>query len=173
MLHIGHLIVERPSSDFHFTTCDLIRVILSQGTTIDWNMNKICYPMFRQSRLVCYAPSRPFKSAAHLQACQPDKAQRPEASGVRERGFQSKEPIPKASPQPLSTLRLPFWSCRSTWRRAGINTLRCLIGCTVGDFSALWILQTYQPELGMGNIMAISSGSSLERVNQLRALCTN
>jgi hypothetical protein len=31
------------------------------------------------------------------------------------------------------------------------------VGCTVGDFSALWTLQTYAPELGMGTIMAISS----------------
>jgi len=50
-----------------------------------------------------------------------------------------------------------FWSCRGTWKRAGINTLRCLVGCTVGDFSALWTLQTYAPDLGMGTIMALSS----------------
>jgi hypothetical protein len=50
-----------------------------------------------------------------------------------------------------------FWNCRGTWKRAGINTLRCLVGCTVGDFSALWTLQTYAPELGMGTIMALSS----------------
>ncbi|KAJ0426685.1 hypothetical protein BJY00DRAFT_100 [Aspergillus carlsbadensis] len=53
----------------------------------------------------------------------------------------------------------PFWSCRHTWRRAGINTLRCLVGCTVGDFSALWMLQTYAPDLGMGTIMAASMAS--------------
>lgn len=162
MLHTGHhLILEVPSPNLNLTTNDLIRVVLSQGTTIDWSMNQIRYAMFRQSRLVCYAPSRPFRSATHLQACQPDRAQRPEGPGAKERGCQSQESIPKASPQLLSTLRPPFWSCRSTWRRAGINTLRCLIGCTVGDFSALWILQTYHPELGMGNIMAISSGLSL------------
>ena len=50
-----------------------------------------------------------------------------------------------------------FWTCRGTWRRAGVNTLRCLVGCTVGDFSALWILQTYAPNLGMSTIMALSS----------------
>ncbi|KAJ6119013.1 hypothetical protein N7471_013633 [Penicillium samsonianum] len=49
-----------------------------------------------------------------------------------------------------------FWACRSTWRRAGINTLRCLVGCTLGDFTALWTLQTYYPELGMGTIMGAS-----------------
>lgn len=56
-----------------------------------------------------------------------------------------------------SLLSAPFWSCRSTWRRAGLNTLRCLAGCTAGDFSALWMLQTYYPELGMNTIMLASS----------------
>ncbi|KAL2840034.1 hypothetical protein BJX68DRAFT_247251 [Aspergillus pseudodeflectus] len=55
----------------------------------------------------------------------------------------------------------PFWSCRHTWRRAGINTLRCLVGCTLGDFSALWMLQTYFPDLGMGTIMATSMASGI------------
>lgn len=60
------------------------------------------------------------------------------------------------SPSP-SIWRLTFWKCRHTWRRAGVNTLRCLVGCTVGDFSALWMLQTYYPELGMATIMGASS----------------
>ncbi|KAL4777238.1 hypothetical protein BDW60DRAFT_172429 [Aspergillus nidulans var. acristatus] len=60
-----------------------------------------------------------------------------------------------------SLLTRRFWTCRSTWRRAGINTLRCLIGCTVGDFAALWTLQTYCPELGMGTIMAASMASGI------------
>lgn len=68
----------------------------------------------------------------------------------------------KSSPpgSSLSTFSRAFWACRSTWRRAGINTLRCLIGCTVGDFSTLWTLQSYYPELGMNTIMLASSASS-------------
>ncbi|PTU19710.1 hypothetical protein P175DRAFT_0503240 [Aspergillus ochraceoroseus IBT 24754] len=61
----------------------------------------------------------------------------------------------------LSPVRLAFWTCRSTWRRAGINTLRCLVGCTAGDFSALWMLQTYLPDIGMGSIMALSMVSGI------------
>ncbi|OJJ01857.1 hypothetical protein ASPVEDRAFT_130291 [Aspergillus versicolor CBS 583.65] len=61
----------------------------------------------------------------------------------------------------LSPLQRKFWTCRSTWRRAGINTLRCLIGCSIGDFSALWMLQTYFPALGMGTIMAASMASGI------------
>ncbi|KAL7919029.1 hypothetical protein ACQKWADRAFT_213555 [Trichoderma austrokoningii] len=64
------------------------------------------------------------------------------------------------SPSP-SIWRLPFWKCRHTWRRAGVNTLRCLVGCTVGDFSALWLLQTYYPDLGMTTIMGASMVSGI------------
>ncbi|KAH8814801.1 hypothetical protein F5884DRAFT_817303 [Xylogone sp. PMI_703] len=60
-----------------------------------------------------------------------------------------------------SAWRLAFWTCRSTWRRAGINTLRCLVGCTIGDFSSLWLLQTYYPELGMAAIMGVSMVSGI------------
>ncbi|KAG9662575.1 hypothetical protein KCU64_g1855, partial [Aureobasidium melanogenum] len=61
----------------------------------------------------------------------------------------------------LSISKRAFWSCRGTWKRAGINTFRCLIGCTIGDFSSLWTLQTYVPDLGMGTIMALSMTSGL------------
>jgi hypothetical protein len=72
----------------------------------------------------------------------------------------SKERVPitkRTHPTSLSPFVKPFWTCRHIWRRAGINTLRCLVGCTFGDFSALWMLQTYFPELGMGTIMGLSS----------------
>lgn len=63
-----------------------------------------------------------------------------------------------ASPGPAgSMLGLAFWSCRSTWKRAGINTFRCLVGCTSGDFSALWMLQSYYPEMAVNTSMALSS----------------
>ncbi|KAL2812940.1 hypothetical protein BJX63DRAFT_233297 [Aspergillus granulosus] len=71
----------------------------------------------------------------------------------------SQVPAPKG--RSVSPWSRPFWSCRHTWRRAGINTLRCLVGCTAGDFSALWMLQTYAPDLGMGTIMAASMASGI------------
>ncbi|KAJ5635096.1 uncharacterized protein N7484_008409 [Penicillium longicatenatum] len=55
-----------------------------------------------------------------------------------------------------SILNRKFWSCNSTWKRARINTLRCLLGCTIGDFSAMWTLQSFYPELGMNTIMLVS-----------------
>ncbi|KAJ8100158.1 hypothetical protein POJ06DRAFT_125329 [Lipomyces tetrasporus] len=54
-----------------------------------------------------------------------------------------------------------FWGSRQTWKRAGINTFRCLVGCTMGDFSALWFLQTNYPDIGMGVVMAVSMGAGL------------
>lgn len=60
-------------------------------------------------------------------------------------------------PQSQNHLTFKFWTTKSAWKRASINTLRCLVGCTLGDFSALWILQTYYPHLGMGLIMGASS----------------
>jgi hypothetical protein len=61
-----------------------------------------------------------------------------------------------------ASLTIPqFWTSRATWKRAAVNTFRCLIGCTAGDFSAMWYLQLSHPALGMGTIMAISSASTL------------
>jgi hypothetical protein len=61
------------------------------------------------------------------------------------------------TPAPVSITSIAFWSSRAVWKRASVNTTRCLIGCTAGDFSAMWILQAYYPELSMGIIMPISS----------------
>ncbi|KAE8383858.1 hypothetical protein BDV26DRAFT_250914 [Aspergillus bertholletiae] len=66
-----------------------------------------------------------------------------------------------ANRQSVSAWQFNFWQCRHTWKRAGINTLRCLVGCTLGDFSALWMLQTFYPGLGMGTIMAASMASGI------------
>lgn len=52
---------------------------------------------------------------------------------------------------------LGFWGSQHLWKRAGINTFRCLIGCSLGDFSAMWYLQLNHPDIGMGLIMGIAS----------------
>ncbi|KFY09689.1 hypothetical protein V492_05380 [Pseudogymnoascus sp. VKM F-4246] len=57
---------------------------------------------------------------------------------------------------PPSAFSSEFWSSRAVWSRAGVNTLRCLVGCTLGDFSSMWYLQAFHPDLGTGAIMAIS-----------------
>merc|ERR1712230_91033 len=52
--------------------------------------------------------------------------------------------------------KVEFWTVGSVWKRASVNTLRCLLGCTTGDFSTLWYLQAYHPGLEMGVTMALS-----------------
>ncbi|CAG8089757.1 unnamed protein product [Penicillium olsonii] len=124
-------------------------------------MNFIRHPVpLRQSHLFSRVATRPFRSATQLQACHSEKTRQAEGSKEKLQTCQSKNAATSPS-QPLSTLSLQFWNCKSTWRRAGVNTLRCLVGCTAGDFSALWILQTYYPELGMGTIMAMSMASGI------------
>lgn len=39
---------------------------------------------------------------------------------------------------PLKSLN---WRCRPTWRRASINTLWCLLGCSIGDFGTIAYFQ--------------------------------
>ncbi|KAF2749121.1 hypothetical protein M011DRAFT_326369 [Sporormia fimetaria CBS 119925] len=69
-------------------------------------------------------------------------------------------PQPSTAP-PLSARSVDFWNSKSTWKRAAINTTRCLIGCSIGDFSAMWSFQALYPELGMSAIMAISMASGI------------
>jgi cation transport ATPase len=38
-----------------------------------------------------------------------------------------------------------FWLDRNIWRRAALNTLNCLIGCSIGDFGTIIYLQAYHP----------------------------
>lgn len=62
---------------------------------------------------------------------------------------------PKALPPSASSRE--FWLSQPIWRRAGVNTFRCLVGCTLGDFSAMWYLQAFHPDVQMQAVMAISS----------------
>ncbi|MBT3503529.1 MAG: DUF4396 domain-containing protein, partial [Cryomorphaceae bacterium] len=33
------------------------------------------------------------------------------------------------------------WNCKHTWKKARINTLWCLIGCSIGDFGTILYFQ--------------------------------
>jgi len=54
-----------------------------------------------------------------------------------------------------------FWSDGQSWRRASLNTFRCLIGCTLGDFSALFYLQHHYPTLGASIVMPVAMASGI------------
>ncbi|EXK28944.1 hypothetical protein FOMG_14799 [Fusarium oxysporum f. sp. melonis 26406] len=72
----------------------------------------------------------------------------------------SKKTASQPSTPPSITSR-DFWTLKSAWKRASVNTTRCLIGCTVGDFAAMWFLQAYYPGLSMGIVMPISMASGV------------
>lgn len=118
------------------------------------NMYRVC----RLIRLQLGTPLRPTSlhsqlsySSSRLQVCSSHQHKEPPAA--QDVSCHSRNTIASSPWQPQ------FWAHRSTWKRAGINTLRCLVGCTAGDFSTMWLLQTFYPELGMGPIMAASSTS--------------
>jgi len=52
------------------------------------------------------------------------------------------------------------WNDDKTWRRAGFNTLNCLIGCSIGDFAMILFLQKYYPStsMSMQMILAVIAG---------------
>ena len=33
------------------------------------------------------------------------------------------------------------WKCKHTWKRASVNTLWCLLGCSIGDFGTIYFFQ--------------------------------
>ena len=65
------------------------------------------------------------------------------------------------SPQQENVYALEFWTANDAWRRAGANTLRCLVGCSLGDLSALWLLQAYAPEIGVVAATAASCAAGI------------
>lgn len=108
----------------------------------------------RYPTLVPQAPARSlWRSAQHHQ----QQTQGSCCSGKR--GTQENHGPPP--PEALPVTRREFWASRPTWNRASLNTLRCLVGCTAGDFGAMWMLQMYVPDWGMGTIMGIASEFSL------------
>ncbi|CAO3674340.1 unnamed protein product [Umbelopsis ramanniana] len=60
----------------------------------------------------------------------------------------------KASKPSMTTF--DFWSDKTIWQRTRINTLRCLVGCTAGDFSTMWYLQSAHPSMSAITCTAIS-----------------
>jgi hypothetical protein len=72
--------------------------------------------------------------------------------------------------QPLQTLS--FWKCRHTWKRATVNTTRCLIGCSMGDLSTMYYLMTYHPSMNAATSMSISSEQKQTTTNAAGGMST-
>ena len=58
-------------------------------------------------------------------------------------------------------LKISFWKCQHTARRATVNTLRCLAGCSVGDYTALAYLNIFHPEISPFVVMPIAMASGI------------
>ena len=48
------------------------------------------------------------------------------------------------------------WTCRSTWEKASVNTLWCLLGCSIGDFGTILFFQISQIPFPMLAIMSLA-----------------
>jgi hypothetical protein len=48
------------------------------------------------------------------------------------------------------------WTCKSTWKKAKINTLWCLLGCSIGDFGTILFFQYTPYNLPVEQIMVLA-----------------
>ena len=48
------------------------------------------------------------------------------------------------------------WTCKNTWKKASVNTLWCLLGCSIGDFGTIYFFQVYPMEISTLNIMILA-----------------
>ena len=48
------------------------------------------------------------------------------------------------------------WKCKHTWKKARINTLWCLLGCSIGDFGTILYFQQIQHDWSTLEIMTLA-----------------
>jgi len=48
------------------------------------------------------------------------------------------------------------WYCKHTWSKASINTLWCLLGCSIGDFGTIFYFQIVEHNLLTWQVMSIA-----------------
>ena len=48
------------------------------------------------------------------------------------------------------------WTCKHTWKKASVNTLWCLLGCSIGDFGTIYFFQVYPMDISTLNIMILA-----------------
>jgi len=56
---------------------------------------------------------------------------------------------------------LSFWRDTNVWQRASLNTLNCLVGCSIGDFAAVIFLQRFYPDTLMSVQMILATVAGL------------
>jgi hypothetical protein len=48
------------------------------------------------------------------------------------------------------------WRCKHTWKKARINTLWCLLGCSIGDFGTIFYFQNIEHDWSVAAIMTLA-----------------
>jgi len=48
------------------------------------------------------------------------------------------------------------WTCKSTWKRSSINTLWCLLGCSIGDFGTIFVFQNIEHTWSVWQVMSLA-----------------
>ena len=48
------------------------------------------------------------------------------------------------------------WTCKSTWKKSSVNTLWCLLGCSIGDFGTIFFFQITQIPFPLVWIMSLA-----------------
>ena len=54
-----------------------------------------------------------------------------------------------------------MWSCIHTWKKSSINTLWCLLGCSIGDFGVIIYFQNRVHGLSVLEVMSIATIAGL------------
>ncbi|MBS1682532.1 MAG: DUF4396 domain-containing protein [Bacteroidetes bacterium] len=81
---------------------------------------------------------------------------------VHNPAYQISEWNPRSTPpENKMTSANPFWNDTQVWQRAALNTLNCLVGCSIGDFAMVIFLQKFYPHTSMGMQMVLATISGL------------
>ena len=48
------------------------------------------------------------------------------------------------------------WKCKKTWKQSKINTLWCLLGCSIGDFGTIFYFQNIEHSWSNFEIMGLA-----------------
>ena len=48
------------------------------------------------------------------------------------------------------------WYCKHTWSKASVNTLWCLLGCSIGDFGTIFYFQNIEHALLTWQVMSLA-----------------
>ena len=48
------------------------------------------------------------------------------------------------------------WTCKNTWKKSSINTLWCLLGCSIGDLGTILYFQIMEIDFPLMGIMVLA-----------------